>query len=626
MQYGKIEASALYSALVAALVYSTDLYRQQPLHSTSRWLRFEAGSKTQPTPAHFAAHLAGKRGATYAALFSNGEQTQLVTADDDHGGIEAAQAAVNALAAKGIASFAIARRSIHADGSERHNGSHLFVPLDSPINTTAARRTLAALLKTTGYSTSEILGKSMFPFGHHRQTPDGHAYGTLIQANQPPHPLASPRHGLELLAAAGYEPTSAAVFSHYTPAETRQDAPQATQPHHRAPISTGSHQDVVRTFNETYSVHEVFNWAGYRRRGCRNYHCTCGNHHNGDKTASIGVDREAKHAYFNAPACQYHNQGRPYTAFSLFQTIQHSGNYHEAINAARSLLNMRYEPPQHTEIVPEIEKPSNPLIETIKEEKTTIVQLDVTNSTQPFFFNSDLNPVPFEPVCLTAEELGAARSAYDRGALRHWCSANRYDFNIIFDLVWAAEREIAQIQRFDFWEWLYKQLGESMPDELFWASGTITPPSWWTPASNVADVLAVLCPTPQPASQPTSQPTPQPASQPTSQPVSQPATPFIGQASSEPLGQVSIESLRFVRPRKPIRTAADLAETPPDLAAARQALTDLRRQAFAAKNSGRLWQEYKRAKEHVAELEQRAATNSTPQPPTRRDKLLARTL
>ncbi|WP_345724966.1 hypothetical protein, partial [Herpetosiphon gulosus] len=127
MQYGKIEASALYSALVAALVYSTDLYRQQPLHSTSRWLRFEAGSKTQPTPAHFAAHLAGKRGATYAALFSNGEQTQLVTADDDHGGIEAAQAAVNALAAKGINSFAIARRSIESDGSERHNGSHLFI-------------------------------------------------------------------------------------------------------------------------------------------------------------------------------------------------------------------------------------------------------------------------------------------------------------------------------------------------------------------------------------------------------------------------------------------------------------------------------------------------------------------
>lgn len=616
MQYGKIEVSALYGALVAALVYSTDLYRQQPLHSTSRWLRFEAGTKTQPTPAHLAAHLAGKRGATYAALFSNGDLTQLVTADDDCGGIEAAQAAVDALAAKGIASFAIARRSIHADGSERHNGSHLFVPLDSPINTTAARRTLAALLKTTGYSTSEILGKSMFPFGHHRQTPDGHAYGTLIRANQPPHPLASPSHGLELLAAAGYEPTSAAVFNNHTPAETRQDAPQASQPRHRASISSGSHQDVVRTFNETYSVHEVFNWAGYRRRGCRNYHCTCGNHHNGDKTASIGVDREGTHAYFNAPACQYHNQGRPYTAFSLFQTIQHSGNYHETINAARSVLNMRYEPPQPAEIVPEVEKPSNPLIETIKEEKTPIVQVDVTENPPPFFFNSDLNPAVFEPISLTAEELGAARSAYDRGALRHWCGANRYDFNIVFDLVWAAEREIAQTQRFDFWEWLYKQLGESMPDDLFWASGTITPPSWWTPASNVADVLAAIRPTQQPVNQSTNQPT--------SQPASQPITLFIGQASNEAIDQASIESLRYVRPRKPIRTAADLAETSPDLAAARQALTDLRRQAFAAKNSGRLWQEYKRAKERLAELEEYAAATLSYLCPTDRRNMYSK--
>ncbi|GAA5531427.1 hypothetical protein Hgul01_05252 [Herpetosiphon gulosus] len=454
----------------------------------------------------------------------------------------------------------------------------------------------------------------MFPFGHHRRTPHGHAYGTLIQANQPPHPLASPDHGLELLAAADYEPTSATIFSHHTPAETRQDAPQATQSRRSAPISTGSHQDVVRTFNETYGVHEVFNWAGYRRRGCRNYHCSCGNHHNGDKTASIGVDREGKHAYFNAPACQYHNQGRPYTAFSLFQTIQHGGNYHEAINAARGVLNMRYEPPQPAAIVPELEKPSNPLIETIKEEKTAIVQVDVTDTTKPFFFNSDLNPAPFEPVRLTAEELSAARSAYDRGALRHWCSANHYDFNIIFDLVWAAEREIAQTQRFDFWEWLYKQLGDAMPSDLFWQCGILAPPSWWTPASNLADVLTALGTTIQPVNQPANHPT------------IQPTTPFIGQSSSEPLGQVSIESLRFVRPRKAIRTAADLAETPHDLAAARQALTDLRRQAFAAKNSGRLWQEYKRAKERLAELEQRAATNSTPQPSTRRDKLLARTL
>ncbi len=327
--------------LYNALAFADDMYRQQAIPSVNRWLRFIKGVKTQPTASHFNLHLSGKRGATYAATFSKDGMSQLLTADDDAGGIDAAQSAVDHLHTVGIFSFAIARQSLDHEYQPRHNGSHLFVPLDKPISTDVAKRTLIHLLSNTNYSTSEVMQRSMMPFGVHRRAARGSEYGLLVLPNTAPMQLTSAAHGMELIAQ--YAPTSVKQFVIHTPPELVKIAIAKIEVVKQHAINTGNqitHKEVVELFNERYTVRDVLAWLGFQPVSTRNYRCTCANHAHGDKSASIGITLNNKLAFFNVSGCRYYNYRKPFTAFSLWQVVGHDNDYHATINDARNELGL----------------------------------------------------------------------------------------------------------------------------------------------------------------------------------------------------------------------------------------------------------------------------------------------
>ena len=319
---------------------SSDLYYQQSRTGRNfKWLRLVKGQATDPTADHFRAHLDGT--ATHAVSYQQGGLTTLAVADDDHGGLAAAQAAVNHLADQQIPAFAIARFSLHLDGSPRHNGSRLFVPLDVPSPVIAIRPALTVLLGACGYSTSEILKRAELPFGRSLWTPSGDEWGQFILPYRAPQPITSGWQGLELLLVAeGQQPASAAHLLSFAPPAVPLHMPVPRHPTGQPTLNAVDHRQVVQQINHGYTVHDVCRWKGLRPCGPRNYRCDCGQHPHNDQTPSIGISADGQRAYFNAPGCRYHNEGRHYTAFSLWQTLSHHGDYYAAVDAGRTLLNL----------------------------------------------------------------------------------------------------------------------------------------------------------------------------------------------------------------------------------------------------------------------------------------------
>lgn len=324
------------AALDALIGPASSLFKQQPRQRGQKWVAYRKGHQTTPNQTHYQQHLDG--GATYACSFVHDGSTRLIVADDDHGGIDQAQRTIDHLASVGIVAFAIARRSIDANGQPKHDGSHVFIPLDQDSPSEPARAAAAALLSMSGYCTDEVARRCELPFGKSSWTPAGDEYGQLITAGNAPQRITSGEHGMSLIQ--HIAPNSAALVLSFAP-QTAQDAasqPRTLETHQPGTLISGGDKTVVATFNARYTLHDIL--CNHQRIGGRNYRCQCPAHPHGDTTPSIGIDAAGKLAYFNAPACQYHNHGRPYTEFSLFQHLQHGGDYRAAIDAARAMLGM----------------------------------------------------------------------------------------------------------------------------------------------------------------------------------------------------------------------------------------------------------------------------------------------
>lgn len=336
-------------AFLALLTHIHDRYDQQPRRPGAGKWRRNLGQDTpgteQPiTPQHLRDHLTGR--ATYAAhLTDQHGMARLVVVDDDHGGLAAAQAVVNHLARLGFIAWAIARRSLDADGQPRHNGSRLFMWLATPAHVDDLKPALAALVAPAGYATGEIMRRTELPFGRSRWTPAGDEYGQLVLAGHAPQKITSGEQGIWLLLERGglVENDTARLLAH-APARPVPQPVTAEARRFAGAVISGGHADVVAAFNQTYTTRDVLSWRGLHPQGAINYRCDCSAHAHGDKTASIGISVDSKLAYFNAPHCHYHNQGRPYTAFSLWQTLEHGGDYRAAVAGARKLLSMPFTP------------------------------------------------------------------------------------------------------------------------------------------------------------------------------------------------------------------------------------------------------------------------------------------
>lgn len=337
---GEIPA-ALVDQLERLIGPASALFDQKPRRpGGNKWKATNPGQSTTPAREHYKAHLSGA--ATHAATLIRDGMTSLGNADDDHGGIEQAQRTVDDLADRlGLFVFAIARRSLDDTGAPRHDGSRLFLPLDQPGPAPVVKAAMAAILAPSGYSTSEIMRRAELPFGRSMWTPAGDEYGQLIRPGMPPVRIENAAHGLRLIAM--YQPNDRDYVLSLAP-EAPQALPlprRATEQPSGAKRITGGHRDVVAAFEQRYTVHDVL--INHRRIGPVNYCCNCTAHPNGDRSPSIGIDNAKGLAYFNAPACRYHNQNRAYTAFSLFQYLDHGGDYKAAVNAARDLLNMPFQ-------------------------------------------------------------------------------------------------------------------------------------------------------------------------------------------------------------------------------------------------------------------------------------------
>jgi hypothetical protein len=298
-----------------------------------------AGTPQPITEQHLIEHLGGT--ACYAALFADAQgMTRLFVADDDHGGIESAQAAVDALYDLGIIAWAIARRSLDADGNDKHNGSRLFWIMDADAPRDVLKRAGIALLAPIGYSTDEVMdNRAELPFGRSRWTPAGDEYGTLVLAGYEPTRILSGAGGMELLAERiGLAANDTAYILSFAPPAPPKPAPVTTTPTPRR-ADEGSDTNVAEAFNDQYDTIDVLGWAGCQQHPWfhRNYHCVCSAHDNGDKTPSIAVAGDGR-VFFNSPRCLYHNGKRPYSAFGLYQHLIHGGDFTAALDGARRLL------------------------------------------------------------------------------------------------------------------------------------------------------------------------------------------------------------------------------------------------------------------------------------------------
>jgi hypothetical protein len=294
-------------------------------------------------------HLQGD--VTLSTYFQQKRQVTLVATDDDHGGIDAAQAAVNRLLDHGLVAFAVHHQSVNFDGTHHHNGSQLFLKLNDTVLVNEAKAAMYALLKGIFWLKDgvelprpEISDKCRLPFGIHKWAVN--PYGTLVLPYAEPIALVdSGQHGLSILAEQGI-------------LETRNDAdhflefmPVAAPPVATAiPASTsktimrGKNGDVVRAYNERYTAAESLQNCDFYLTGPHNARCWCNKHDHNDMTASIGIDHKQNLIYFNAPACDFHNDGRPYTAFSLMQYAKFGGRsgFIAALDEARLDLNMPF--------------------------------------------------------------------------------------------------------------------------------------------------------------------------------------------------------------------------------------------------------------------------------------------
>jgi hypothetical protein len=338
------DGEAIKEAYIALCGSMSDRYDQQARRRGKfKWLRAIVGSPQPVTREHLMEHLAGT--ATYAATFADAEgMTKLVVADDDHKGVAVAQAAVNYLAQLGIPAWAIARRSLDDTGAPRHDGSRLFILLDQYGHIDQVRPAVIELLRPSGYSVDEVMKRSELPFGRSKWTPAGDEYGQLVLAGHAPRRIESGTHGLQMLRESGVKRTSLARILEYTPAPTPKPTPPVKREYTGSTIING-HADVVRAFNESYTVADVLDWAGWKRIGRRNYRCGCGRHKSADRMPSIGLETDNSKAYFNTPGCtHYRDDKRGYTPFGLYQTITFGGEYKATVREARAMLNMPWDP------------------------------------------------------------------------------------------------------------------------------------------------------------------------------------------------------------------------------------------------------------------------------------------
>lgn len=299
-----------------------------------------AGTIQPITNQHLIDHLSGA--ACYAACYADAHgMTRLFVADDDKGGIETAQAAVDYLYVLGVIAFAIARRSLDDTGADKHDGSRLFWIMDANAPRDVLKRAGIALLAPTGYSIDEVMdNRAELPFGRSRWTPDGDEYGTLVLAGYAPTRILSGIHGMELLAErTGLAANDTAYVLSFAPPAPPKPEPVTTIPTPRR-AAEGSNANVPDAFNAQYSTIDVLGWAGCQQHPWfpRNYHCTCSGHDNGDKTPSIAVADKDGRVFFNSPRCHYHNDKRPWAAFALYQHLIHGGDFIAAMDGARKLL------------------------------------------------------------------------------------------------------------------------------------------------------------------------------------------------------------------------------------------------------------------------------------------------
>ncbi len=320
--------------------HTTDVYEHRPRQAENdKWKRFKTGSCTRLTAQHLQDHLTGKH--LYATQSVRNGLTSCITIDDDHGGIEAAQRTVNHLADQGILTFAHAYQSLHLDGSLRHDGSHLYVPLSAANDADLMKRATRNLLETTGYATDEILHRIALPFGCN--TWASNEYGNLILPYQQPIKLTHLAHGVELLIAHNALVTNdPAIIAQHAPSIVLRPVEPRYKPD--SPIYTNGvnvhHSELPGRFNET--IRTMLNECGMKsyRNAKNNYQCICGFHEHEDKTPSIGIDSAKDLCYFNSPQCRWHNNGRPYTPFSLMQAISFNGDYKAACDEVRRRLGL----------------------------------------------------------------------------------------------------------------------------------------------------------------------------------------------------------------------------------------------------------------------------------------------
>lgn len=360
---------AFLSEYISFIGATSHVYYQQPRNETNtRWL---GNSAKSITPSMIEDHLNGK--VTLSTYFRSNGYTSLCVADDDHGGIDAAQEAVNALLDCGLVAFALCYESLNFDGTARHNGSHLYLKLNSPVKVDDAQAALKVILAETSYSTDEIQSKLMLPFGSHKWARN--TYGTLVTPCADPVVLTdASEQGLAIIAEIGILDTRNDVdmLLSFLP------VPVAIIPESLAEVKKqfiGANDDVIKAFNARYGAFDILMECGFTVVNRHNARCFCNKHTHNDVTASIGVSPNDEKIYFNAPACDYRNQGRHYTAFSLMQTIRHGGNFKSALDEARATLNMPFKPiTQRTK--PAVELPRVAPVEDVDETMLRALRCD----------------------------------------------------------------------------------------------------------------------------------------------------------------------------------------------------------------------------------------------------------
>ena len=306
---------------------------------------------TPPTAAQISAHLNGR--ITLAApACANGLAACIVIDLDDHA-LTAITDLLTATEQHGLWAWG----EVH----EATDRGYLYVPFADLVNAATLKHLGDTLIAAAGLQArgdKDVDNRTAnqaitrLPFGIHRQTmrrgllifPDGdsHDLNTALDA------------GLQAWCD-GYHENPApmpAAPSPLLPACQRAPAPRTAANHaHRLYEYQYSAAEIQRRYNERHDVCTILANHGATRSSRSSWHCPCGNHQHGDRSASLQIKKATNPKYGAyivqgfSPACRFFsNPGTTYDAFNVYAALNGLSNA-EMLKYARQDLGLEAHTP-----------------------------------------------------------------------------------------------------------------------------------------------------------------------------------------------------------------------------------------------------------------------------------------